>query len=140
MNFDDLRDVAAEHGWRRFRETLPEHEAHGWTQVWETRDGETWLSTQLEPALELRFVVTMGPDAASMMASVGQAMPLRTPEDALETARDADDDAVRRRVCYELAVLFPSEDPEVMRILRGYYGGGSEPLRRRVASALIYRG
>lgn len=137
---DAFSELAVSSGWHFVRQHEGDGKVHGFSQTWLAADGQTEVHFVDEYALGLRFIVVRGPAAGDIAESLAGTLEMRTSINVLRVARAARTDEEKRTSAFELAVIFREPDPRAVEILRGYYEGGSEPVRRQVIAALAYRG
>lgn len=136
---DDFGDLAVSEGWTFVRQHEGDGKVHGFSQSWRTADGTTEVHYVDEYALGLRFLVVRGQGAGDVGDAIGSNLAARTSINVVRVAREARTDEEKRTSAFELAAIFADPDPRAIDILRGYYEGGSEPVRRQVIAALTYR-
>lgn len=137
---EDFAALAAREQWTLAAESKGDGKITGFAQAWIARDGETEVHYVDEPGLGgIRFLVLKGPGLNDVIDLIGPALQLRTSINVVRHAREAQTDAEKRIAAYELAVVFPTFNPQAMEILKSYYSGGSDEVRTRVVQALTYR-
>lgn len=140
-SFDDYVSLAERERWVLVNQNDGDGKVMGFSQARVAPDGETEIHYVDEPSLGgVRFLVIRGPGSGEVADAVGRDLEVRTSINIVRIARQARTDEEKRTSALELAVVFRESDPRALEILRGYYEGGSEPVRRRVISALTYRG
>ena len=140
-SFDDFVALAERERWALVNQHDGDGKVTGFSQARIAPDGETEIHYVNEPSLGgIRFLVLRGPGAGEAADAIGRDLDVRTSINVVRVARQAKTDEEKRTSAFELAVVFRESDPRALEILRSYYEGGSDPVRRRVIAALTYRG
>jgi len=139
-SLDDFIALAERENWSFGQQHDGDGKVMGFSQVRIALDGETEIHYVDEPALGMRFLVTRGPSSGNVSEALARDLEIRTSINVVRHARKAQTDERKRTSAFELAVIFLEFDPRALEIMQAYYEEGSEPVRRRVISALTYRG
>jgi hypothetical protein len=140
-SFEDFFSLAEREHWMLVQQHDGDGEVTGFSQARIAPDGQTEIHYVKEPSLGgIRFLVLRGPGAGEAAEAIGRDLEVRTSINVVRIARQAQTDDEKRTSALELGVIFKEADPRALEILRSYYDGGSEPVRRRVIAALTYRG
>lgn len=138
---EDFVALALREHWRLDFEDNGDGKITGYDQAWVAGDEKTEIHYIDEPGLGgVRFLALKGPMIDDIIDILGLELQLRTSINVVRIALKARTDEEKRESAYELAVVFPTFDPQALEILKSYYLGGSDQVRIRVVQALAYRG
>jgi len=137
---EDFVSLAEERGWVLADQIEGDGQSVAFEQIRLTPDKSTQIHYLDDPVSGLRFIVVHGPEAGSVAGDLGRHLQVRTSINVVRMAKEARSERAKMDSAMELAVAFKQPDADAMKLLRKYYKGGSDPLRRRVIKALGYRG
>jgi hypothetical protein len=133
----EFERIADRSGWPLFRVEKGDQDT-AYEQIRVTPDRSTAIQYVADPTPKERFLVAYGPLVDSIAYDLGRLFDVETPGEVLERARSAVSDDEKLAAAYQLGVVYPEYNAEVMTTLSAFYQRGSAEVRSAVINGLGY--